>query len=70
MQSCVGDMGDTWCSLWGLACAVLLHHKEPWEKLEWWWLWRGDFKEKNRRLAGQMCLHVCEVTEFFFCVVS
>lgn len=32
---------------------------------------RGNAKQKEkRRLAKHMCLHVCEVTEFFFCVVT
>lgn len=59
-------MGDTWCFVWCLACAVLLHHKGLWEKLEWWWLWRGDVKQKEKgRLAKHICLHMHEVTEFF-----
>lgn len=32
---------------------------------------RGNAKQKEkRRLAKHMCLRVCEVTEFFFCVVT
>lgn len=44
-------MGDAWCFVWCLACEILLNHKEPWEKLQWWWLWRGDIEEEEEEVG-------------------